>query len=54
MIDEKIEQLILKSPSEFEIQKEALAQGQINMRQDGLLKILAGVTDFSEVEKAGG
>ncbi len=54
MIDEKIEQLILKSPSEFEIQKEALNQGQINMRQDGLLKILAGITDFSEVEKAVG
>lgn len=51
LIDEKIEQLILKDPSEFEIKKTAAGQGQINMRQDGILKILAGVTDFAELER---
>lgn len=51
LIDEKIEQLILREPSEFEIKKTAAGQGQINMRQDGILKVLAGVTDFAELER---
>lgn len=54
LIDEQIEQLILKEPSEFEIKKQAAAQGQITMRQDGILKILAGVTDFNELERVVG
>jgi len=51
LIDERVEQLILKEPSEFEIKKEAEHQGQITMRQDGLLKVLAGITDFAELER---
>lgn len=54
MVDDAIEELILKSPTEFEIKKAALLQGQLNLRQDGLLKVLAGVTDFAELEKVVG
>lgn len=54
LIDEGIERLILKEPSEFEIKREAERQGQITMRQDGILKVLAGVTDFEELERAVG
>jgi type II secretory ATPase GspE/PulE/Tfp pilus assembly ATPase PilB-like protein len=53
-IDEAIEKLIMTSPSEFDIKKGAIAQGQITMRQDGILKILAGITDYSEYERVVG
>ena len=48
-IDEAVERVILQSPSEFEIKREAKRQGQITLRQDALLKVLAGVTDFNEI-----
>ena len=51
LIDENMESLIMKEPSEFEIKKAALVQGRLNMNQDALLKILSGITDFSEVER---
>ena len=54
LVDENVERLVLKEPSEFEIKKEALRQGQITMKQDGILKVLAGVTDFPEVERVVG
>ncbi len=55
IIDEPLERLILKEgTSEFDIQKEAVRQHQITMRQDGLLKVLAGITDFEELERAVG
>lgn len=54
LIDEAIERLILKEPSEFEIKKEAAGQGQITMKQDGILKVLSGITDFAELERVVG
>lgn len=54
LIDDKVEELILQAAPESEIKKQALAQGQITMRQDGLLKIAAGITDLAEVEHAVG
>ena len=54
LIDEEVERLIIKEPSEYEIKKEAERQGQINMRQDGLLKVLQGIIDFAELEKVVG
>ena len=54
LIDETIEELIMKSPSEFQIKKAAVEQGQITMRQDGILKVLAGMTDYAEYERVVG
>ena len=54
LIENEIELLILREPSEFEIKKAAVAQKQITMAQDGLLKILAGITSFEEVERVVG
>lgn len=54
LIDSEVEKLILRDPSEFEIKKTAEQQGQITMRQDGLLKVLAGITDFAELERVVG
>jgi len=41
--------IILKEPSENMLSKEAKAQGMITMRQDGLMKVLRGVTTIEEV-----
>lgn len=53
-VTDEFESLILREPTETEIKKEAARQGQITMRQDGLLKVLAGVTDFAELERVVG
>ncbi len=53
-IDKDIEQLIHKESSEVEIEKNVLEKGFINMQQDGIIKILTGITSLSEIEKATG
>lgn len=50
-VTEEIESLILKRATSNEIQKKAMAQGTITMRQDGYLKALAGQTTLSEVNR---
>ncbi|MBP9711616.1 MAG: type II/IV secretion system protein [Candidatus Pacebacteria bacterium] len=48
--DETIEKVMLENPSEREIKKVARAQGILSMRQDGIIKILSGVTSIEEVQ----
>jgi len=50
-VDETIQRLILKRSTSSEIQKAASAQGMVNMREDGYLKALAGLTSISEVNR---
>ncbi len=50
-VNEKIQDLILKRSTSSEIQKQAIAEGMITMRQDGYLKALAGMTSISEVNR---
>jgi len=45
----RLEEIILKQPSESRIQEEAEAQGMITMKQDGMMKVLEGVTSLEEV-----
>lgn len=45
----RLEEIILKEPSEGRIQEEAEAQGMITMKQDGIMKVLEGVTSLEEV-----
>src|SRR3989338_8115535 len=47
--DENIEKIILENPSEREIKKVAKMQGILSLRQDGLIKILSGITSLEEV-----
>jgi type II secretory ATPase GspE/PulE/Tfp pilus assembly ATPase PilB-like protein len=47
-----IEKLLITSPSEREIAEVAKFQGIPTLRQDGILKVLQGVTSFDEVAKA--
>ena len=54
LVDDTVEQLVFRKPSEVELKGAMKEQGQITMRQDGMLKVLAGVTDLAEVERVVG
>ncbi len=47
--DAEIEKIIPENPSEREIKEIAAKQGILSMRQDGVVKILNGITSFEEV-----
>ena len=51
-VTEEIQQLITARASSTEIQKKAIEQGMITMRQDGYLKALQGITTLEEVNRA--
>lgn len=53
-VDEKMETLIYQNPTEIDLKKQSRAQGFVTMQEDGLLKVLQGITDFSEVERMTG
>ncbi len=48
--DEAIEKIMPENPSEHEIKKVAHSQGILSMRQDGVVKILNGITSITEVQ----
>ena len=48
--DEAIEKIIPENPSEREIKKVAKHQGILSMRQDGVVKVIHGITSLEEVE----
>lgn len=50
-VTDAIQDLILKRSTSSEIQKAAQAQGMVTMREDGYLKVLAGQTTLSEVNR---
>lgn len=50
-ITEEIQGLIVKRATSAEIQRTAIAQGMVTMRQDGYLKALQGMTTLDEVNR---
>jgi Type II secretory pathway, ATPase PulE/Tfp pilus assembly pathway, ATPase PilB len=50
-IDEDIQKLIIAHATSGDVQRMALQKGMISMRQDGLLKVLTGVTTVEEVNR---
>ena len=50
-ISEAIQGLIVKRSTSAEIQKQAIAEGMVTMRQDGYLKALQGLTTLDEVNR---
>ena len=50
LTDEAIEKIIPQNPSEREIKRIARAQGIFDMREDGVVKILSGITSIEEVQ----
>jgi type II secretory ATPase GspE/PulE/Tfp pilus assembly ATPase PilB-like protein len=49
--DDLIEEILNKSPTEQEVRRIAQKQGLLNMREDGVIKILKGITSLDEVRK---
>jgi len=49
-VGDAIEALISPSVGEAAILKQAMKQGMITMQQDGILKVISGITTFDEVE----
>ncbi|MBK5215735.1 MAG: type II/IV secretion system protein [Candidatus Pacebacteria bacterium] len=47
--DAEIEAIIPQNPSEREIKKIAANQGTLNMKEDGVVKVLKGITSLEEV-----
>ena len=50
-VSEAIQALIMKQATSSEIEKAAQAEGMVNMRQDGYLKALNGMTTLDEVNR---
>ncbi len=46
---EEIEKIIIENPSEREIKKVASKQKSLSMREDGIIKVLKGITSIEEV-----
>lgn len=54
VVDEEMENFIIRKPSMPDLKKEAVRKGMITLYQDGLIKILQGLTTFKEVERITG
>jgi len=51
LTDENIEAIVRENPSEREINKAAESQDILNMKQDGIIKILQGITSLDELSR---
>ncbi|MEI6042141.1 MAG: type II/IV secretion system protein [bacterium] len=51
LTDASIEKIVRENPSEREIRAVAKKQGFMDMRQDGVVKVLQGQTSFEELER---
>lgn len=51
LADAAIEDIVNMNPSEREIKKAALPQGILDMLQDGIIKVLQGVTSIEELRR---
>jgi len=53
-VDETLEKLIYVQPTQIELYEHARAQGMVSMQEDGVMKVLGGVTSFEEVARLTG
>ncbi len=51
LVDDEMEKFILKSPSVAQLREKAIEKGMVPMYQDGLLKVIEGMTTIEEVER---
>jgi type IV pilus assembly protein PilB len=54
LVTDEMERFILASPSIAGLRKKAIEEGMVTMRQDGLIKVLQGITTLEEVERVAG
>lgn len=50
-VSEKIGRLIIEKANAIEINKQAMSEGMLTMKQDGYVKVLEGVTTIEEVKR---
>ncbi len=50
-VDEEIQKMIVKHSTAAEIMRLARSKGTVTMRQDGILKVLSGITSIEEVNR---
>ena len=53
-IDNEMEKFILTNPSIASLEEKAIKKGMVTMKQDGLIKVLEGITTIEEIEKVMG
>lgn len=51
LVNDEMENLILKSPSMADLKKAARKKGMVLMREDGLIKVLKGETTIEEIDR---
>ncbi|MBI4359446.1 MAG: type II/IV secretion system protein [Candidatus Nealsonbacteria bacterium] len=51
LIDEEMERFILKNPATSDLRERATGKGMVSMYQDGLIRILEGITTIEELER---
>ena len=54
IIDDELEKFILTSPSIAALREKAVKKGMVTVYQDGMLKVLDGITTVEEVERVAG
>ncbi len=54
LIDDEMEKFILKNPSIAAFRELAMKKGMVTMYQDGLIKVLKGITTIEELERVTG
>ncbi|MDP2864213.1 MAG: GspE/PulE family protein [bacterium] len=54
LVDDEMEKFILTSPSISALREKAIKKGMFTMHQDGIIKVLEGITTIKEVERATG
>ncbi len=54
LVDDEMEKLILNSPSIIDMRQLAIKKGMVLMHQDGLIKVLNGITTIEEIERVVG
>jgi type II secretory ATPase GspE/PulE/Tfp pilus assembly ATPase PilB-like protein len=51
LTDDTIEQLLYEEPNEYIIRKNSSHQGIFNMAEDGVIKVISGITSFEEINR---
>jgi len=51
IVDDAVEEAVIRDPREYTILEAAKAQNIPSMAQDGIVKVLAGVTDLTELQR---
>ena len=54
LMDRNIEEILRENPSEREIKEASKSQGLLDMRQDGIIKCIKGITSIAEIERSVG